>query len=63
MAALGKFKQEQLQVIENNPDFEANRRYIAGEIARMDSGNAKFISIEEAEARMDAILRKHETRS
>jgi len=63
MQVLDKFSKDELQVIEGDSSFEADRRYLVAELEEIKQGRAKFVSIEEAEAELEALYRKHEARS
>lgn len=63
MQMLGKFSKDELEVIGTDDRFEADRRYLQGQLDKMDRGEAKFYTIEEAEERLEALYRKHEARS
>ncbi len=63
MQVLGKFSKDELQVIETDSSFEADRRYLAAELEEIKQGRAKFVSIEEAEAELEAMYKKYEARS
>ena len=63
MQVLGKFSKDELEVVETDSQFEADRRYLQGQLEKIDRGEAKFYTIEEAEERLEALYRKHEARS
>jgi hypothetical protein len=63
MQVLGKFSKDELQVIETDSSFEADKRYLANQLEKMNKGEAKFYTIEEAEERLEALYRKYEARS
>jgi len=63
MAMLETFDKSELEVIEADAQFEADRRYLQRQLDKMDRGEAKFYTIEEAEERLEALYRKHEGRS
>jgi len=63
MQVLGKFSKDELEVLRTDAQFEADRRYLHGQLEEIKQGKAKFVSIEEAEAELEALYRKHEARS
>lgn len=63
MAMLETFDKSELEVIEADAQFEADRRYLVAQLEEIRHGKAKFVSIEEAEAELEALFRKHEARS
>jgi hypothetical protein len=63
MAMLETFDKSELEVIEADARFEADRRYLQRQLEKMDRGETKFYTIEEAEERLEALYRKHEARS
>jgi hypothetical protein len=63
MQVLGKFSKDELEVIGTDAQFEADRRYLHGQLEEIKQGKGKFVSIEEAEAELEALFRKYEAGS
>jgi hypothetical protein len=63
MSMLGTFGKDELEVVTTDDRFEADKRYLASELEKIDQGKARFYTIEEAEERLEALYRKHEARS
>lgn len=63
MSMLSIFGKDELEVIATDDGFEADRAHLAEQLEKIDQGKAKFSTVEEAEVRLEALYRKHETRS
>lgn len=62
---LSKFSKEELEIIVEEADgetFSENKRYLSEELNEILDGNAKFLSEEETEFRLEKIIKKHEDR-
>ena len=62
---LSKFSKEELEIIVEEADgetFSENKRYLSEELNEILDGNAKFLSEEETEYRLEKIIKKHEDR-
>jgi succinylglutamate desuccinylase len=62
---LSKFSKEELEIIVVEADgetFSENKRYLSEELNEILDGNAKFLSEEETEYRLEKIIKKHEDR-
>lgn len=60
---LSKFSKDEVEIIfDDNDDatFEKNKKYLKKELEEILSGNAKFLSEEEAEYKLEQIIKKHE---
>lgn len=58
---LGKFGKDEIEIITENADFAKNQKYLAGELNEILDGNARYIEMEEAEQRLEKIIKKHES--
>ena len=58
---LSKFNKDEVEILSYNESFKTNRVYLEKELVEMDSENATFLSLEEFEDNLDAIIAKHET--
>jgi tyrosyl-tRNA synthetase len=62
---LSKFSKDEVEIIIENFDeqtFEENKKYLSEELNEILNGSAKFLSEEEAEYRLEKMIKKHEDR-
>ncbi|NOU16347.1 MAG: tRNA pseudouridine synthase A [Bacteroidales bacterium] len=59
---LSKFNKDEIEVIPETNDFTKNQKYLAGELNEILNGKAKFVEMEEAEERLENIIKKNENR-
>jgi len=57
---LSKFSREEIQVIEENDSFLSIQQYLEKELASVEDGSAKYLSIDELDNSLDATIDKHE---
>ena len=57
---LGKFSKEEVKIVMDEPNFIEIKKYLDAELDEITSGNAKFLSVEEAEQRLENRIKKHE---
>lgn len=57
---LSKFNKDEVEIIPETSDFTNNQRYLAGELNEILNGKAKFVEMDEAEQRLEDIIKKHE---
>lgn len=60
---LGKFSKEEVEIIDDDIEYQANKKYLHQEYREIMDGTADFINIQEAETRLEKIVKKHEDRS
>lgn len=60
MWLLGQFKSEDLQIVESDDSYEANKRYVQHELSRLESGESKSYSIEEVDEILENSIRQYE---
>ena len=58
---LNKFSKEEIQVIEENDTYLSIQQYLEKELASVEDGSAKYLSIDELNDDLDATIDKHET--
>ena len=64
MWLLKKFSKDEVQIItEEGQDYNKTKKYLENELKEMDSGEASFYTIEEAEKKIEDNIRKHEDNS
>ena len=57
---LSKFSREEIQVIEENDTFLSIQQYLEKELASVEDGSAKYLSIDELDNNLDATIDKYE---
>ncbi len=57
---LNKFDKDELEIISETEHYTANQNYLAKELDEIVAGEAKFLSMEEVEQRLENIIKKHE---
>lgn len=57
---LGQFSAEDLEVVESDAVFKANKSDLQEELERLKSGEGKTYSLEEADAILEETIRKYE---
>ena len=57
---LSKFSREEVQVIEENDTFLSIQQYLEKELASVEDGSAKYLSINELDNSLDATINKYE---
>ena len=60
MWLLGKFSKDDVEIIQEDPAFADNKSYLETELNEMVDGKAKFVTLEDAEQRLENVIRKHE---
>jgi len=58
---LSKFNKDEVEIIPETSDFITNQNYLSDELNELLNGNSRFIEIEEAELRLENIIKKHES--
>ncbi len=57
---LSSFSAEQLKIVHNETDFEANKRKIQASLEKINNGTAEFCSIDELDSYLDDIISEYE---
>jgi hypothetical protein len=57
---LSKFSKEEVEIINEDTEFFENQKYLENELGEIIKGQANFIEIDEAEARLENIIKSHE---
>lgn len=62
VSLLSKFEKDEVEVISEpmNMDFKMNQKQLAAEFDDLVKGKAKLIELDEAEKRLERIIKKHE---
>ena len=53
---LNKFSKDEVEIVENDSNFYANKRYIENQLKEINEGRATYLTQEEFEKRMNEIL-------
>ncbi len=59
---LGQFKSEDLQVLESDAQFEADKLYVQNELQRLESGESKSYNIDQLDELLEKSIQQHENR-
>lgn len=57
---LGKFSKDEVEIIMDESNFIETKKYLDAELDEITSGKAKFFTINEAEQRLENLIKKHE---
>jgi len=57
---LGQFNEEDLQIITDDEEFLAQKKYLHEQSSRLEKGEAKTYTIEEAKVILEETVRKYE---
>jgi hypothetical protein len=58
---LSKFNKDEVEIIPETSDFAKNQKYLDSELNEILNGKAKFIGMDEAEQRLENIIKKYES--
>jgi len=57
---LEKFSKDEVEIIIDESDFTETKKYLDAELDEIKSGKAKFFTVNEAEQRLENLIKKHE---
>ena len=57
---LSKFNKDEIEIIPECDEFTRNRKYLSGELDEILSGNASFMELNEADERLEKVIKTHE---
>lgn len=57
---LGKFNKDEVEIIMDESNFDETKKYLDAELDEIKSGKAKFFTVNEAEQRLENLIKKHE---
>jgi hypothetical protein len=57
---LSSFSSEELKIVQEDPDFDINKRKLEVAYAKLKSGTAKFYTLEEVDAILEETISKYE---
>ena len=58
---LRQFKQEDVEIIESEDSFEADKNYVHSELRRLESGESKSYTIDEVDEILERSVRQYES--
>ncbi|MFC2186501.1 hypothetical protein ACFCT7_04210 [Fulvivirgaceae bacterium LMO-SS25] len=59
---LGQFKSEDLQVLESDAQFEADKLYVQNELQRLEYGESKSYNIDQLDELLEKSIQQYENR-
>ena len=57
---LGKFSKDEVEIIMDESNFNETKKYLDAELDEIKSGKAMFFTVNEAEQRLENLIKKHE---
>lgn len=63
LVLLSKFSKDEIEIIMDESSFLETKKYLDDELNEMNNGNAKFLTVNEAEQRLEKVIKKHEDNS
>jgi hypothetical protein len=57
---LEKFTKDEVEIIMDESNFNGTKKYLDAELDEITSGKAKFFTVNEAEQRLENLIKKHE---
>ncbi|MGD2033691.1 MAG: hypothetical protein PVF73_01445 [Bacteroidales bacterium] len=59
---LSKFSKHEVEIINEDTEYFENQKYLEQELGELLSGNARFIEMDEAEERLEKVIKQNENR-
>ncbi len=60
ISVLGEFSQDEIKIVSEDTLYAENKLYLENELNEMIEGNASFVTLEEAEQRLEHVIRNNE---
>jgi hypothetical protein len=57
---LSSFSSDELKIVQEDPDFEENKRKLDIELAKINNGTAEYCSVDELDLMMDEIFAEYD---
>ena len=57
---LSSFSSDELKIVQEDPDFDKNKRKLNLELAKINNGTAEFCSIDELDSYLNDIISEYE---
>ena len=61
LTLLNKFTTEEVEIVMDEPHSAETKKYLQSELDEINIGEAKFLSVNEAEQQLERLIKKHET--
>lgn len=62
LTLLSKFSKDEIEIVPDENPYSETKKYLDAELEEIKSGNAKFLTVNEAEQRLENLIKKHEDR-
>ncbi len=59
---LSKFNKHEVEIINEDAEFFENQKYLEKELGEINTGQANFVEMNEAEQRLENVIKQHEDR-
>jgi len=59
---LSKFSKHEVEIINEDAEYFENQKYLEQELGEILSGNARFVEMDEAEERLEKVIKQNENR-
>lgn len=59
---LSSFSSDELKIVQEDPDFDRNKRKLDLELAKINNGTAEFCSADELDVMMDEIFTEYDNK-
>jgi uncharacterized protein YpmS len=59
---LSSFSSDELKIVQEDPDFEENKRKLDIELAKINNGTAEYCSVDELDLMMDEIFAEYDNK-
>ena len=60
LTLLSKFSKEEIEIVQDESQYSETKKYLDAELDEIKSGKAKFFTVNEAEQRLENLIKKHE---
>jgi hypothetical protein len=58
---LGMFNKSEIEIIDDNSEFESNKEYLTNELSEILKEEASFYDLEQLDEKLERIIKLHET--
>jgi len=59
---LSSFSSDELRIVQEDPDFDRNKKKLDLELVKINNGTAEFCSADELDAKMDEIFTEYDNK-
>ena len=57
---IGKFNKSEIEIIDDNSEFESNKEYLTNELSEILKEEATFYDLEQLDEKLERIIKLHE---